>query len=376
MHTLLLFASQDGVQFTSAAQSALASESHEALARSISERVPLWLPKSAEADAEGALTILCHIVARLAPGPQAALAASLAQSITSASPTVDTTLKGLTELFNCCEPGTGRLSAMLELCRAASAAGASTADQAAAMVSGRCASWVASWRLSPSEARQLELAIASVLLAAGRSAAREAEALQLLTRALASLEGEPEATQARHKVDAARALSLFLRSDSAFQCDALQLKAVLQLAKDAKTADLLQAAQLMLAGDAKGFETFAKSKPGVFAEVGTTVEAALDKARFMAILAACAPAAYGGAVGYDVIAKALGVSVDAVEPWIARAIGLKLLEGRLDQVNDAVVVKRAGHRTFSEKNWGELRGKLQQLRGAVQVVVQQAQGTA
>jgi translation initiation factor 3 subunit M len=51
-----------------------------------------------------------------------------------------------------------------------------------------------------------------------------------------------------------------------------------------------------------------------------------------------------------------------VQPWVVRAIGSKLLDGRIDQVAGTVVISRCHHRTFTSKEWQGLGQQLSGLR--------------
>jgi hypothetical protein len=55
-----------------------------------------------------------------------------------------------------------------------------------------------------------------------------------------------------------------------------------------------------------------------------------------------------------------------VQPWIVRAIGSKLLEGKIDQVSATVVISRCHHRTFTSREWQGLGEQLGALKGALQ----------
>lgn len=54
-----------------------------------------------------------------------------------------------------------------------------------------------------------------------------------------------------------------------------------------------------------------------------------------------------------------------VQPWVVRAIGSKLLDGRIDQVAATVTISRCHHRTFTSKEWQGLGQQLSGLRGAL-----------
>jgi PCI domain len=54
----------------------------------------------------------------------------------------------------------------------------------------------------------------------------------------------------------------------------------------------------------------------------------------------------------------LGVEASAVESWVVRAIGKKLLEARIDQPAQKISIIKCTLRTFSEDQWTQLRSQL------------------
>lgn len=55
-----------------------------------------------------------------------------------------------------------------------------------------------------------------------------------------------------------------------------------------------------------------------------------------------------------------------VQQWIMRAIGSKLIEGKIDQVAGTVTITRCHHRTFTSSEWQGLGQQLTALREALQ----------
>ena len=62
------------------------------------------------------------------------------------------------------------------------------------------------------------------------------------------------------------------------------------------------------------------------------------------------------------IAKALDVPADQVESWVVRAIGMKLIEGKIDQVRGVLSVTRATQPAFGAAQWKELATRLAALK--------------
>jgi len=114
----------------------------------------------------------------------------------------------------------------------------------------------------------------------------------------------------------------------------------------------------MLNGDMPGFK--AASAPAVLTAVPITPEAALEKMRLMALLGVASKAA-GGAVALSEVQAALDVPEEQVQPWIIRAIGRKLLEGKIDQVAGTLTATRCTRRAFGGTEWGSLARQLAAL---------------
>jgi translation initiation factor 3 subunit M len=65
-----------------------------------------------------------------------------------------------------------------------------------------------------------------------------------------------------------------------------------------------------------------------------------------------------GEITYAVVREALKITDDEVEYWIVRAIGLKLLEAKMDQLRQVVIISRCIERVFGLAQWRDLLGKL------------------
>lgn len=56
--------------------------------------------------------------------------------------------------------------------------------------------------------------------------------------------------------------------------------------------------------------------------------------------------------------SALEIEEGAVEAWVVRAIGKKLIEARIDQPGRRICIIKSTLRTFSQEQWGQLRLQL------------------
>lgn len=319
--------------------------------------------KCSEKDAECCVSVIVGLVSRLEKDAKLTeLARRLAMDIAK-QPEVagEVKLNGLLSLYTNCATAPARymvLLATLEFAKQSKA----LATLLVPVVKGKAEEWKRVWGLKPSMASELYLQLAALMKVVGDRASLK-EHLRLLSAALALASGNDAAELAKAKPFAVEAIKAFIRSPETFQCDFWELPAVQQLGRDAATAPLLALLDVMLRGDLAGYK--AAASPSVLEGVGMSAEAGLDKMRFMALLVLGGRAA-GSAVPLGEIAAALDIPREQVQPWVVRAIGAKLLEGKIDQVAGTVTVTRCHHRTFTSKEWQGLGAQLGGLREALQ----------
>ncbi|KAA8499515.1 Eukaryotic translation initiation factor 3 subunit M [Porphyridium purpureum] len=63
-------------------------------------------------------------------------------------------------------------------------------------------------------------------------------------------------------------------------------------------------------------------------------------------------------LSYGDVAKALRVEAAEVEDWIIQAISCGLVDAKLDQIQEKVIVNRATHRVFSKEQWQPLSARI------------------
>mmetsp|Transcript_24564 Transcript_24564/g.66988 ORF Transcript_24564/g.66988 Transcript_24564/m.66988 type:complete len:424 (+) Transcript_24564:62-1333(+) len=235
-------------------------------------------------------------------------------------------------------------------------------------VRGKSQQWVRQWNLNEAESRELLIALAT-LIKIGTDRASVKEYIRLVTAALALCQENDSAAITQLRPLAVAAVTDFIRSPSIYQADFADSPAVKALAKDKAVAPIYSLFTATLSGDLGSFRSAAQ--PAVLEQVGVSGEAALTKARLVALLALCS----GGSckeVPFSRIQSALDIPANAVESWIVRAIGAKLIEGKIDQVQDMVVVSRCTQRTFGAPEWAALRSQLaawrESLHGAQQLL--------
>jgi translation initiation factor 3 subunit M len=89
----------------------------------------------------------------------------------------------------------------------------------------------------------------------------------------------------------------------------------------------------------------------------------------MALIAVASRAA-GGAVALSEVQAALDIPEDQVQPWIVRAIGKRLIEGKIDQVAGTVTATRCLRRAFSSNDWAALAQRLKGLGSGLSAIAE------
>jgi translation initiation factor 3 subunit M len=89
---------------------------------------------------------------------------------------------------------------------------------------------------------------------------------------------------------------------------------------------------------------------------GLVHEECITKMRLMSLTGLASKGS--GEITYAVVREALKITDDEVEYWIVRAIGLKLLEAKMDQLRQVVIISRCIERVFGLAQWRDLLGRL------------------
>ncbi|PNW79493.1 hypothetical protein CHLRE_09g417200v5 [Chlamydomonas reinhardtii] len=325
--------------------------------------------KMSEKEAECCASILVHAVGRVPEGRQQAAASALAAALVQSEERAEERMNALLALYGivAAQPAAQRAVLLAAAAYAAKSSGKCRSAFCAA-VRGKASRWVAEWKLAPVDARQLYLALAAATRgAADRPTNREHLSLAGSALSLAVPGSSPSAPELAEA--AAGALAEYLRSGAIYTLDLLPLPAVAALAAHAKYGPLHKLVAAVLAGDVAG--TRAASTPAALeaAGSGVTAEAVLSKARMTALLSACAAAGHGE-VALAELQKALDVSdTAAVQSWVVKAIGTKLVEGRVDSVRGVLSVARSTHPSFGGPQWKKLGAQIAALKDTVGAAV-------
>jgi translation initiation factor 3 subunit M len=120
-------------------------------------------------------------------------------------------------------------------------------------------------------------------------------------------------------------------------------------------------------GQLQDYLAFQKECADVLAAHHLVHDDCVAKMRLMS-LAALGTESASGHVTYAQVQATLQVPAEEVERWVVKAIGASVLEAKMDQVQQQVIVTRSLHRVFGEQQWAELRSKLRVWRDNVAAV--------
>mmetsp|Transcript_29716 Transcript_29716/g.55693 ORF Transcript_29716/g.55693 Transcript_29716/m.55693 type:complete len:403 (-) Transcript_29716:281-1489(-) len=122
-------------------------------------------------------------------------------------------------------------------------------------------------------------------------------------------------------------------------------------------AQLLALLKIFQEGKLGDYYAFIKSNGGdtVLAQWDLSSE---ECVRYMRILSLCSLAADHEEIPYSVVAETLQTSPDEVEKWVIAAVSSGLLNAKMDQLQEKVLVERSVVRKFEMEQWKALQARL------------------
>uniref|UniRef100_A0A1J3D3E2 Eukaryotic translation initiation factor 3 subunit M n=1 Tax=Noccaea caerulescens TaxID=107243 RepID=A0A1J3D3E2_NOCCA len=220
------------------------------------------------------------------------------------------------------------------------------------------------WNIDNKDQRELFLAIANVLK---ENKSLVKESLTFLTKYLATFSSEDAQVLDEAKEEAVRAVIEFVKASSIFQCDLLDLPAVSQLEKDAKYLPVYQLLKIFLTQRLNAYTEFQSANSGFLETYGLVDEDCVTKMRLLSLVDLAS--GESGKIPYASIKDTLQVNEEEVELWIVKAITAKLIDCKMDQMNQVVIVSRCSEREFGSKQWQSLGTKLAAWRDNITNII-------
>ncbi|XP_078447357.1 uncharacterized protein LOC144716161 [Wolffia australiana] len=234
----------------------------------------------------------------------------------------------------------------------------------------RIDSFLKEWKLDKVDERSLFLTIANILKD-HKSLGKDY--LSFLIKYLGTFAVEDTYALSEAKDGAVRAVIEFIKSSDTFQSDLLDFPAVGQLEKDANYSLVYELLRIFLTGRLDAYLSFHEVHQDLLKSYGLVHEDCVTKMRLatLADLGSCE----SGEIPYSLIKESLAISDEEVEYWVVRAIAANLLDCKMNQISESVIVSRYTDRIFSLAQWKTLRSKLGIWRGNVTNLVNTIQAS-
>ncbi|KAD7478617.1 hypothetical protein E3N88_01753 [Mikania micrantha] len=220
------------------------------------------------------------------------------------------------------------------------------------------------WDLGVQDQRYLFLAISNILKEHKSS---PKETIKFLTKYLATFSGEDANVMDEAKEEAAHTIIEFVKAPDSFQHDLLEMPAVAQLEKDTKYALLYQLLKIFQTQRLDAYLDFHATNSALLKSYGLVHEECIAKMRLMSIVDLASNGS--GQIPFSLIKDTLKIEEDEVEPWVVKAITSKLIDCKIDQMNQVIRVSRCTERVFGPHQWQALREKLATWRGNIANVI-------
>jgi len=138
--------------------------------------------------------------------------------------------------------------------------------------------------------------------------------------------------------------------------DILGYDTIKALAKS-KDKALVQLCEIFLQGSVNDLRDFEKKNAALFKEHGLEVQDCMSKIKLLTL---ASMAQHRSELTLAEVAAKLEEKEDSVERWVVRAVSENIIDGRIDQLNNKVIVKSAFQRKFEKDEWAFLDTKLSQ----------------
>ncbi|XP_062106479.1 uncharacterized protein LOC133817872 [Humulus lupulus] len=225
-------------------------------------------------------------------------------------------------------------------------------------------SFLKEWNVGIVDERKLFLAISNVLKE-NKSSAKDT--FKFLTKYLETFSAEDSYTLSEAKEEAVQTIAEFVKAPDMFQCDLLDMPAVAQLEKDAKYALVYQLLKIFLTQRLDAYLEFQAANSTLLKSYGLVHEDCITKMRLISLVDLGSDES--GQIPYSLIKDTLRINEDEVELWVVKAIAAKLMDCKMDQMNQVVIVSRCTDRIFGQHQWQTLKTKLATWRGNVANVI-------
>ncbi|KAF5725418.1 eukaryotic translation initiation factor 3 subunit M [Tripterygium wilfordii] len=323
----------------------------------------LVFPKVSDKDLECVFTVICNLVTKPDSTDEALEMAKLISAKLTRQPNDKTALriKILFNLYNLLENPYCRFYVFM---KALNLALNGKVIEHIVPSFKKMDSFLKEWNLEIQDQRELFLSIANVLKE-NKSSAKDS--FKFLTKYLSTFTGEDTHTMSEAKEEAVRAIIEFVKAPDMFQCDLLEMPAVGQLEKDAKYALVYQLLKIFLTQRLDAYLEFHTANSTLLKSYGLVHEDCIVKMRLMSLVDLASDES--DQIPYALIRDTLRINDDEVELWVVKAITAKLIDCKMDQMNEVLIVSRCTQRVFGHHQWLSLKTNLATWTGNITNVI-------
>lgn len=223
------------------------------------------------------------------------------------------------------------------------------------------------WSLSTEQQRHLFLEVSLAF----EAQSKDAKSQQFLLKYLATYEGSTMAPEDKH-LAAKGAVGAIRNPIVCFmeRHNLLGMSAIAQLKGDSEHSGLFALLHIFSVGKLKDYMDLHEANPGMFEKYTLDHEACCAHMRLLSLTSL---ATEHEEIPYSAIAETLSVPLEEVEAWVVRAITSKLIDAKMDQLAQVVMISRCTHRSFAIDQWTGLSEKLKSWKANVRTILDTVQ---
>uniref|UniRef100_A0A7S2CTT4 Eukaryotic translation initiation factor 3 subunit M n=1 Tax=Octactis speculum TaxID=3111310 RepID=A0A7S2CTT4_9STRA len=224
------------------------------------------------------------------------------------------------------------------------------------------------WNLSLSDKRTLFVEVSKAL---------EAEELndkahQFLIRYLATFDDTSDAVDTSKAAQGAigairKPILCFMERHNLLGMTAMQ-----QLENDAEYGKLYELLRIFSVGKLREYLNFYEAEKGTMERYGLEHEECIANMRLLSL---CSLATEHEEIPYAAIAETLEVPLEEVEYWVVATTTAKLMDAKMDQLQQVVMISRCTHRVFEHSQWKQLAERLTTWKINVRNILETIQRT-
>jgi translation initiation factor 3 subunit M len=167
---------------------------------------------------------------------------------------------------------------------------------------------------------------------------------------------------------AAQVISEFLASKDLYSFDFFQNPVVQALKSSPEHKALFEMLDAYLNGSVNQFAQFLKNGGAeVISKLGVTEEEATTKMRLLALAGL---ANNRSSLTFNEVSTSLDIPTCDVEDIIVKAIGKHLLEAKINQLNETVIISKCYSRKFEDEEWKNLQADMKQWRSTIKHILE------